>query len=294
MKYQAEHPEYLSIKISARNLPRPVAEAARRMVNWLAGFSRFNATYAPVIAGGIPDNLGESFLGHIGARVEIIEGGLARIPRTGPVIIVANHPFGVIEGLILNAIVCSVRPDYKCLAAHLLAKLPGLDRNQFVVEPSGKGGKRSMNVAAWHRVFKWLRQGGVFAVFPAGRASHFSWRRRAVTDSPWSRHVGKLVRRSGAPVLPIYFPGRNGLFFQLTGLIHRDLQNTRLIPEFNKMRGRRFRVVIGELIPPDEFAGLDDDQRLIDFLRGRTYALAARLESAEYVQFIGAGKSTIS
>lgn len=119
-------------------------------------------------------------------------------------------------------------------------------------------------------------------------------RRRAVTDAPWSRHVGALVRRSGAPVLPVYFPGRNGLFFQLTGLIHRDLQNTRLIPEFNKMRSRRFKVLIGDLIKPDELSGRDDDQQLIDSLRCCTYALAARLETADYVQFIGAGKSTIS
>ncbi len=280
-------PEYLSVGISSRRLPQPLIKALRRWLNRLAGFSQFNATYAPVIANGIPDNLAEHFLGHIGACVEINDGGLARVSPTGPVIIVANHPFGVIEGFILNAVVCSVRRDYKCLAAYKLARLPGLSQFQFIVDPIKKRGKRRINLSAWHGVFKWLRQGRVFAVFPPGRASRFSLRERRVTDVAWSPHIG-------APVLPVYFPGANGLFFQLVGLIYGDLQNFLIVPEFNKMAGGKFQVVIGEMIEPGELAALNSDQQLIDELRRRTYALAEGMESVRYVPFGGAGKSTIS
>jgi putative hemolysin len=271
-------PEYL--RVPASN------DFFRSIVNSLAGFTKFNSIYAEVIGDGIPDNLGKRFLSHCGAQVEINKDGLARIPRTGPLIIVANHPFGVVEGFILQAMVCSVRPDYKCLAAHMLAKLPGLIKYQFMVDPLKKSRKKNMNVAAWHGVFKWLRSGGVFAVFPAGAPSTFSLRQRAVTDPPWNLHIAALVRRSGAPVLPIYFPGRNSLFFQSIGLIYPGLQHTRLVLEFNKMRARRFKVLIGDLIKPDELAKCDNDQQLIDSLRARTYALASRIESADYVQFI--------
>jgi putative hemolysin len=287
-------PEYLSAGVSSRRLPQPLIKALRRIVNRLAGFTRFNAAYAPVVANGIPDNLAESFLDHIRVGVDINDEGLARIPSEGPLVVVSNHPFGVIEGFILNAVIRRVRPDYKFLAAYKLARIPGLAQFQFVVDPLKQSRKRRINPAAWHNVFKWVRRGGAFVVFPAGRVSRFNFRRRRITDVAWSPHVAALVRRTGAPVLPVYFPGSNGIFFQLIGLIYGELQNFLLVSELNKMHGRRFQLRIGEVIGPDGWAVFDSDRKLIDYLRERTYALADGAGSADYVQIIGAGKSTIS
>jgi putative hemolysin len=287
-------PEYLSVKIPSRRLPLPLVTAVRRGVNWLLGFSEFNATYAPVIANGIPDNLAESFLDHIRVSVDVDDEAKARIPRTGPFVAVANHPFGMIEGLILNAVFSSVRHDYKFLAAYKLGQIPGFDRSQIFVDPLKQRRKRRMNQNAWHAVFKWVWEGGAFVVFPAGRVSRFSFRDWRVSDRPWSRHVGTLVRRTGAPVLPIYFSGANGLLFQLAGLIHGNLQNFLLIRQFNRMHGRRFKILIGELIQPDEIAAMGSDQGVINLLRNRTYALASGVGSVSSGHSVGAGKSTIS
>jgi putative hemolysin len=267
-------PEYLSVKLSNRYLPERAVTALRGTLNRLLGFSRFNATYAPVIANGIPDNLAESFLAHIHATDDIGAEAKARIPRSGPLVVIANHPFGFIEGMILNALIHSVRQDYKFLAAYKLGQIPGLRQFQFVVDPLKDRRKRRMNQATWHSVFKWVREGGAFVVFPAGRVACFSFRHRRITDPPWSRHVGALVRRTGAPVLPVYFPGANGLSFQLAGLIHGNLQNFLLIRQLNKMHGRRFKVLIGDLIQPAELAAMESDQQVIDHLRQRTHALA--------------------
>ena len=286
-------PEYLSVGVRSRRWPQFLIRAVRRMGNRLGGFNKFNATYAGVIADGIPDNLAESILKHIGVTIEIDRNGLERIPRAGPLVVVANHPFGMIDGMMLNAIFTSVRPDYRCLALYELGKLPGFERNQIFVNPM-KGRKRRMNLAAWHSVFKWVKGGGLFAIFPAGRASRFSFRERCVTDIPWSPHVATLVRRLEVPVLPVYFPGRNGIFFQLVGCIYGELQNGLLIRVFNRMNGKRFRVLIGEVIPFEELRALDSEQKVLDYLRERTYALAGRGESVSYVQFEGAGRSTIS
>ena len=284
----------MSVKLSRGRLPQPLVTAVRRTVNRLLGFSRFNATYAPVIANGIPDNLAKSFLNHIHASIDIDEGAMARIPRAGPLVVVANHPFGMIEGMILNAVISAVRHDYKFLAAYKLAGIPGFSQFQFDVDPLKQKRKRRMNQVAWHNVFKWVRQGGAFAIFPAGRVSRFSFRHWRITDLPWSRHAGTLIRRTGAPVLPIYFSGANGLLFQLAGLIHRNLQNFLLIRQFNRMHGRRFKVSIGELIEPGELAAMESDQQVTDYLRQRTYALATRVDFASSDQMAGSGKSTIS
>ena len=287
-------PEYLSVKLSRGRLPQPLVTAVCRALNRLVGFSRFNATYAPVIANGIPDNLAERFLDQIDASIEIDEGAAARIPRAGPLVVIANHPFGFIEGLILNCIIHPVRQDFKFLTAYKLSQVPGLGQFLLSVDPLKQKRKRRMNQTAWHNVFKWVREGGVFIVFPAGRVARFSFRPWGITDLPWSRHVGALVRRTGAPVLPVYFPGANGILFQLAGLIHGNLQNFLLIRQFNKMHGRQFKVLIGELIQPGEFATMDSDQQLIQYLRKRTYALAAGVDSVSSDQMAASGKSTIS
>jgi len=288
-----ETPEYLSAGVSSRRLPKPVVHFLRRVVNRLAGFTKFNASYHPVVANGLPDNVAESFLKQINVAVEINRHGLERIPRTGALIVVANHPFGMVDGLILNAVMIAVRRDYKCLAFYELGRIPGFSRTQFLVDPI-KRRKRRRNLSAWHAVFKWLKSGGAFAIFPAGRASRFSLRHWRVTDLAWSRHAAALAIRSGAPVLPVYFPGRNGVLFQLVGLIYGELQNFMLIPVFNRMHGRRFRVVIGELIRPEQLRALDSEQQTIDYLRECTYALARGAEALQYDQFTGAGRSTIS
>jgi putative hemolysin len=239
-----EFPEYLSAGVSSRRLPQPLIKALRRIVNRLAGFTRFNATYAPVVADGIPDNLAESFLNHIDVEVDINREGLARIPSAGPLVIVSNHPFGVIEGFILNAVIRRVRRDYKFLAAYKLARIPGLAQFQFVVDPLKQSRKRRINPAAWHNVFKWVRRGRAFVVFPAGRVSRFNFRRRRITDVAWSPHVAALVRRTGAPVLPVYFPGSNGIFFQLIGLIYGELQNFLLVSDDDMLRRNQTSIAL--------------------------------------------------
>ena len=148
-------PEYLTVGIRSRRWPQPLIKALRRLFNELSGFNKFNATYAGVIAHGIPDNLAESILKYIGVTIEINRNGLERIPRTGPLVVVANHPFGMIDGMMLNAIFTAVRPDYRCLALYELGKLPGFERNQIFVNPL-KGRKRRMNHSAWHTVFRWV------------------------------------------------------------------------------------------------------------------------------------------
>jgi putative hemolysin len=290
---KAKTPEYLRSGASSRHLPKPVNDFLRRIVNRLAGFTTFNATYQSVIANGIPDNIAACFLQHIGVTVEINRNGLERVPRTGPLIVVANHPFGIIDGMMLNAVMTSIRDDYKVLAIYEFGKIPGFSRSLFSVDPM-KSRKRQRNLSAWLAVFKWLKGGGSFGIFPAGQASRFSFRHRRVTDIAWSHHAATLAKRTGAPVLPVYFPGRNGLLFQLIGIIHGELQTFLLIPTFNRMHGRRLKMVVGEVIEPQEICALGSDAQAIEFLRERTYALARGADSADYVQFIGAGRSTIS
>jgi putative hemolysin len=132
------------------------------------------------------------------------------------------------------------------------------------------------NAASYRQARAWLAGGGMVAVFPAGEVAHLRPEYWLVTDPPWQRGVARLVRRSGAAVVPIYFPGANGSLFQGAGLIHPGLRTALLPRELLNKRGREIEMRVG---PPVEAAALErlgHDDQIVESLRMRTYALADR------------------
>jgi putative hemolysin len=141
------------------------------------------------------------------------------------------------------------------------------------VNPFGGSDAARSNLRSMRNALKHLRNGGMLAAFPSGTVAHFHWSKRGVVDPKWSPHVATLIRKSGATVLPIYFPGRNSAFFQLAGLVH-PLFRTALIPRepLNK-RGQRIKLRIGKPIPFSNLTGFESDEQMIRFLRLNTYLL---------------------
>lgn len=197
--------------------------------------------------------------------------GLEGIPERGPAIVVANHPFGGVEGLVLLAALHRRRPDVKLLANHLLGRMPGL-RNALI--PVNVFGNARANLGALRAALKWVGSGGLLVIFPAGEVSHLQLRRREVADPPWHENIGRLVRQCRAPVVPVYFPGGNDWLFQAAGLLHPRLRTALLARALLKCRGRRLGMQVGRAIAWQRLDKLNSDRELIDYLRLRTYLLA--------------------
>ena len=208
---------------------------------------------------------------NIGISVET--RSLERIPKAGGVVIVANHPFGGIEAVVLMKLLQEIRPDAKFMANFMLERIQELDDCFIYVDPFGSAKSTSRNTQPLRECVDWLRKGGLLCVFPSGTVSHLHPRRREVTDRDWSPTVSRVIRMGRATVVPVFFHGRNSNLFQAAGMLH-PLLRTALIPnELYNKRGKTISLNVGNSIPQGKLQGFNSDEEMIDYLRLRTYIL---------------------
>ncbi|MEM1166805.1 MAG: GNAT family N-acyltransferase [Planctomycetota bacterium] len=210
-----------------------------------------------------------------GMGVSIAATGLPSPERIAgrPLVIVANHPFGGIEGLALDAVFRELRPDLLVMATTMLARVRGMqDGFVFVDNLSGPSASQA-NTEPMRRVIRWLREGRAFGVFPAGAVAAFHPGRRRVVEQPWSAMIGRIIKRTDAWVLPVCFEGRNRWPFHAVGVMHPSLRRFLLARELTSAWGRTVRMHAGPLIPPELWSRFADGESLVGHLRERTTGL---------------------
>lgn len=213
-------------------------------------------------------------LDEFGIAWRVAGGDAAMIPRSGPLLVVSNHPFGAADGMIVHELVHAVRPDVRTFAAQQLAFAPEI-RSEFIfVDVIARPGAARGNVRPMVRTLRWLAGGNAIAIYPAGAISQYSPDERAVVDPPWLPMLGALVRASGACVLPVLVHGANSRLFLKVGAFSPRLSTVLLAREFLRRRGTTVHVSIGEPVPAQELQALGSDEAITAELRRRTYALA--------------------
>jgi putative hemolysin len=254
-----------------QKLPAPVEGAIEKLLR----LDRLDRLWEDVP--GADDRL---IAGHplalLNVHPQVSERDLALIPKQGPVVAVANHPFGLIEGAILPSLFLSVRPDVKVMANHLLAAMPETNRLCIYVDPYGGEQAARANRKGLKDAIAWLKQGGMLTVFPAGEVSQLNLKERSITDPEWNQHVARLIRITGATVLPVYLLGANSAWFHLLGCLHPRVRTALLPHEFFNKHNRDIEVRIGSPITPAKIRAYQDDVALIRYLRRRTYLLQSR------------------
>jgi len=245
-----------------------------------------------------PEGFGlENLLAEMRVELRVNAADTARIPATGPVVVVANHPFGMLDGAVLAVLLTRVRPDVKVMTNYLLRDVPELARHCIFVNPFESGGtvrgsSSDVNRRAVREALAWLQDGGMLAVFPAGEVSHWQFPQAEIADPAWNDTAARLIRRTGAAALPVYFCGRNSVGFHLFGMIHPRLRTAFLLQEFLQQEGRTVEVRVGGEIPGESVGSIADDREAIEYLRWRTYLLARR--SRPETSWPEAVRSTIS
>ena len=213
-----------------------------------------------------------------GIRALVSEEDVARIPPTGPLLVVANHAFGGADPQVLATLLDRVRPDARFIANHLLTVLPVVRERSFAASVLNESDARTANARTLRQVFDWLEQGHCVIVFPAGQVSHMRWGRWHAVDGHWKTQVARIARRTHATVLPVFVDGANRLRFQLAGLIHPFLRTILLAREYVAAGGRQVRLVVGSPIPAEELLAQGGDDDIMRHLRVRTYLLRTRLD----------------
>jgi putative hemolysin len=218
----------------------------------------------------------EALLAEMKIKLEVQPADIDRIPAEGPLVAVANHPFGVLDGVALAVLLLRVRSDVKIMTNALLEGIPELREHCIFVDPFQTACSTDKNLKPLKQAMAWLRQGGALAAFPAGEVSQWNVRQAQVTDPAWNTVAARLVRKTGASALPVYFCGRNSVTFQLLGLINPRLRTLFLLQEFLQQRGKDVRARIGGAIQSELISNLDSDEEATEYLRLRTYLLSYR------------------
>ncbi|MEW6217997.1 MAG: lysophospholipid acyltransferase family protein [Thermodesulfobacteriota bacterium] len=242
-------------------------------VEGILALRRCQRIYDELVTAADPRPFADRVLARLGIRVCLAESALERLPATGPVVVVANHPFGCVEGLVLAASLRQVRRDVKIMANHLLTRIPDLREDLIAVDPFAGPGAAQRNIAGLRACLAWLQGGGALVVFPAGTVAHFRLRERRVVEPEWEPGLGRLIRKAEATVLPVFFPQANSPLFHLAGLVRSRLRTALLARELLNKSGRQIRLAIGHPVPPAKLRNLATDSDLMTYLRFRTLFL---------------------
>jgi len=225
------------------------------------------------------DKLLEGF----GVTYEVSDSDLSNIPKTDPFILISNHPYGGIDGIILLSIVSKIRPDFRMVANYLLKQIPTVSDAIIAVNPFENIGEKGMNIAGVKQVLSHLKTSPL-GIFPAGEVSSIKLNNFKISDKKWDAGVGKIIAKAGIKVVPVYFSGHNSLAFNLLGLLHPNLRTIKLPSEmFNKSKSN-IKLRIGKPIPFKELANYESD-KILDYLRAKTYALGAAEEQNKKLNF---------
>jgi putative hemolysin len=211
---------------------------------------------------------------------------LDKIPATGPCIIVANHPYGVLDGVVIAWLIGQVRPDFVVLTHALLLNAPEVRPYLLPVDFSQTREAAMTNLATRARARAQLGAGGCVVVFPAGAVSTSPDRlgRSPAVDAPWQPFAAQLIQRSRADVVPFFFGGQNSRLFQIASHLNLALRLSLIFKEVRDRIGSTVEVVIGDPIPRQAIIDITDRQELAAELRSRTLALGEGLATGSGIR----------
>jgi putative hemolysin len=189
-------------------------------------------------------------------------------------VIVSNHPHGLIDGIIMARLISHVRDDYQILTRALLVGVTRVEKYLLPVSFPHEEDSVRKNINMRKTAISALQDGHCIALFPAGTVSTSDTYFGDPKEREWATFTAKMVRQSGAKVLPIYFTGSNSRWFQIANKLGDTLRQSLLLYEIRKSFNKKQSPVIGELIDPEVIKSYEKDAKgLMAFLREETLKL---------------------
>lgn len=239
------------------------ARLVARFILWVFGTRKAEEAYARLMAQEKQDL--DAIIAELGIAVDVDSKSLSNIPAEGPTIIICNHPTGIVDGIVLLHAVSRIRQDVKFLGNFLLTRLEPIQPYLIPVNPfeERKGG----NLAGLKQGLKHLSEGGCLLLFPAGEVSTWQKGWSRISDKRWDSAAIKLMRKSGATIVPGWIDGKNSLTFRLLGKIHPRLRTAMLCHEVFNKKGQTFPIVLGSPISASCLKELTDLDAYHNYLR---------------------------
>ena len=227
---------------------------------------------------GIP--VGQPFwrqaLDLLGINLLTKQSEISKIPKEGSLVITANHPHGLVDGMVLAELIGKVRTDYKILTRSLLTGVKQIDQFMIPVPFDHEENALKKSLEMRKKAMDHLEKGGVIIVFPSGKVASSETMFGNVVEGEWNPFTAKLIQKSGANVLPIFFPGANSRIYQIANQISATLRQGLLIYEVVHAMNKPQKPLVGDLIKQNELSSWKDDPRgFMRWLRGKTLELGS-------------------
>jgi len=260
----------------AGTFTNPFKSGTIRTIEWLTGkltlirlIRSFERTGAPV---GPP--FWPKAIRHMGIGILTPDEEIARIPKNGPLVVVANHPHGLVDGMVMAEIVCRIRSDFKILTRSLLTGIPEVEEFMIPVPFPHEENSRELGLEMREAAMAHLRQGGVIILFPAGKvACSDTWFGPAI-EAEWNVFTHKMIQRSGATILPMHFTGQNSRAYQIANKLSATLRQSLLLHEIKRALFKPQRPHIGQPIPANVLKDWQGNPRgFLAWLRDHTLGL---------------------
>lgn len=213
-----------------------------------------------------------------GLRLDVIGGSLENIPSEGPTLVVSNHPYGILDGLMMGHILSQRRDgEFRVLAHKVFRRAADLERVILPISFDETKEAAKLNLQTRAEAVRYLGEGGAIGIFPGGTVSTSAKPFSQPMDPSWRNFTAKMIAKSDSTVIPIFFEGGNSRIFQLASHLHYTLRMGLLIREFKARINKPVRVVVGDPIPQEKLATYKKDPTgCMDFLRKATYDLSPR------------------
>lgn len=234
-------------------------------IRFILGFPILYAKLARAKRQGLGPAVFKNLLTEFGVSVDYGSAELERVPTEGPLLVVMNHPHGILDGFAILAAIAKVRTDFKCVINQQL-KLPGLEAYQLPVKRIAES---TENLSILRQMHQWLRKGNCLVLFPSGIVAH-------PREGDWNPSAVRLAEATGAKVLPVFMHGRNSRLFFFAGRIHAKLRTLLLIWEAIFKRGKKLKLSIGAALPGLDVLGSGSDAERAQMLRAITLSLGYR------------------
>ena len=254
-------------------LKNPAASAIMRLTK----IDEVNKLY-DVLKDKVGKDFFDSFVRERGLKYIVFEEDLARIPKTGPFILVSNHPLGAIDGILMTKILTEIRPDFKIMGNFLLEKIEPMKPYVIPVNPFENRKELKSSAAGMRGSLKHLEEGGCIGIFPAGEVSNRNNEFSEILDKKWEKPALKLIKMARVPVVPMYFHAKNSRLFYQMAKLHPNLQTLLLPSEMMHKREKPIRVRLGKPVSVKVLEDHDSIEEMGEFLQKKIHLLKSYYE----------------
>ena len=260
----------------AGTFTNPFKATTIRVIEWITAklyllslIRKFEKSGAPI---GSP--FWPKALRHMGIRIDTPAAEIARIPASGPLVVVANHPHGLVDGMIMAELVNRVRSDFRILTRSLLTGIPEVEEFMIPVPFPHEDNARELGLQMRSLTMEHLKRGGVIILFPAGKVAMSDGFFGTAVEAEWNLFTHKMIQRSGATILPIRFTGQNSRAFQIANQLSDTLRQGLLLYEIKRALFKPQRPHVGVPIPASELDKWEGNPRgFLAWLREHTLSL---------------------